>query len=59
MDDKDEVIENEAIRVLSHAEGVLQKRINAMKAGAPLSIAKNKLLEVKAAITMLRGAGAQ
>ena len=54
MDEKEEVIENEAIKVLEHAEAVLQKRINVMKAGGPMSAAVIRLKDIKDALKLLK-----
>jgi hypothetical protein len=47
-------IEHEALRVLLHAEAVLQKRINSMKSGGPLDTAKTKMMELRDAIALVK-----
>lgn len=45
--------QHESLVALIHAESVLQKRIHQMKAGAPMSAAKERLEELKWAIKLI------
>ena len=50
----DEVRENEAIIVLTHAEAVLMKRIREMKDGKPKYAASERLQELRTAMKLFK-----
>ena len=50
----DEVRENEAIIVLTHAEAVLMKRIRDMKDGKPKYAASERLQELRTAMKLFK-----
>jgi hypothetical protein len=50
----EEVRENEALIVLTHAEAVLMKRIRDMKDGKPKYAASNRLQELRTAMKVLK-----
>ena len=54
MSNFEEVRENEAVVVLTHAEAVLMKRIRDMKDGKPKYAASERLNELRDALKLLR-----
>ena len=50
----EEVRENEAIIVLTHAEAVLMKRIRDMKDGKPKYAASERLQELRSALKLVK-----
>jgi hypothetical protein len=54
MSNFEEVRENEAIIVLTHAEAVLMKRIRDMKDGKPKYAASERLTEIRNALKVLK-----
>lgn len=55
IEQEEELIrENEALKVLTHAEDVLRKRIRAMKDGAPLWAAQERIEELQEAKRVLK-----
>lgn len=50
----EELRENEALIVLTHAEAVLMKRIRDMKDGKPKYAASNRLQELRTAMKVLK-----
>jgi hypothetical protein len=50
----EEVRENEALIVLTHAEAVLMKRIRDMKDGKPKYAASERLNELRSALKLLK-----
>jgi hypothetical protein len=54
MNNFEEVRENEAIIVLTHAEAVLMKRIRDMKDGKPKYAASERLNELRTAMKLLK-----
>ena len=50
----EEVRENEAIIVLTHAEAVLMKRIREMKDGKPKYAASERLQELRSALKLVK-----
>ena len=50
----EEVRENEALIVLTHAEAVLMKRIRDMKDGKPKYAASERLNELRTALKLLK-----
>lgn len=54
MSNFEEVRENEALIVLTHAEAVLMKRIRDMKDGKPKYAASERLNELRTALKLLK-----
>ena len=54
MSNFEEVRENEAVIVLTHAEAVLMKRIRDMKDGKPKYAASERLNELRTAMKVLK-----
>jgi hypothetical protein len=54
MSNFEEVRENEAVIVLTHAEAVLMKRIRDMKDGKPKYAASERLNELRSAMKVLK-----
>jgi hypothetical protein len=54
MNNFEEVRENEAIIVLTHAEAVLMKRIRDMKDGKPKYAASERLQELRSALKLVK-----
>jgi hypothetical protein len=54
MSNFEEVRENEAVIVLTHAEAVLMKRIRDMRDGKPKYAASKRLTELRTAMKLLK-----
>ena len=54
MSNFEEVRENEAIVVLTHAEAVLMKRIKEMRDGKPKYAASTRLTEIRSALKVIK-----
>ena len=54
MSNFEEVRENEAVIVLTHAEAVLMKRIKEMRDGKPKYAASTRLTEIRSALKVIK-----